>query len=399
MPDAKEIGRLAEALNEMAKQLHERIQTTIQQRNLQEAILTSMIEGVIAVDSDERIMSVNNAAGRCLNIVPEAAIGKSMTEVVRNAGLQEFSHKVRLSQSPAEGEIVLDEGKNTKILHGHGAVLRDPSGEAIGSVFVLHDVTRLRRLEAVRRDFVANVSHELKTPITSIKGFVETLRDGAMHDPEDAARFLEIIARQADRLHAIIEDLLSLSRIEQEKEDIVVSRVALSDIIKLAIECCRMKCEEKNITCEWHCNGDLEACVNPPLLEQALVNLIDNAIKYSDDGGRIEITALRDSGHIRIDVKDWGCGIGPGTPDARVRTVLPRGQGSQPQTRRHGPGTGHRQTHQPSPRRTRSRREHTGRGKRFYGLSPMTLSQILREQSTFAELGLSNRTGSYSINP
>ena len=174
---------------------------------------------------------------------------------------------------------------------------------------VLHRVY-LDTLKAVRRDFVANVSHELKTPITSIKGFVETLRDGAMHDPEDASRFLEIIARQADRLHAIIEDMLSLSRIEQEKEDIVVSHVSLADIIKLAIECCRMKCEEKNITCEWHCGGDLEARVNPPLLEQALVNLIDNAIKYSDDGGRIEITALRDSGHIRIDVKDWGCGVG-----------------------------------------------------------------------------------------
>jgi len=214
----REIGGVAEAMNTMAAQLHERMQAIIRQRNEQDAVLDSMTEGVLAVDMDERIIGLNRAATRLFQITPEKAHGRTVQEIVRNPALIEFIGGVLSSKSSAESEITFYD-KAPRYLQVHGTVLEDAAGKGIGVLVVLNDVTRIRRLESVRRDFVANVSHELKTPVTSIKGFVETLIDGAIDDPEKTKRFIGIIARQADRLQAIIEDLLTLSRLEQDAED------------------------------------------------------------------------------------------------------------------------------------------------------------------------------------
>jgi two-component system phosphate regulon sensor histidine kinase PhoR len=183
----------------------------------------------------------------------------------------------------------------------------------MGVVVVLNDVTRLRKLENTRREFVANVAHELKTPITSIKGFVETLLDGAYREPENNLKFLQILARQADRLHAIIEDLLTLSRIEEEAEQgkIFLSSGRLSRVLQGALRICESRAQEKSISLSLTCSEDLKAQINAPLLEQAVVNLVDNAIKYSAPGSTVQVKAEPQPSEVVIQVSDQGCGIAP----------------------------------------------------------------------------------------
>jgi two-component system phosphate regulon sensor histidine kinase PhoR len=305
-----EMASVAAAMNRMAAELDERLRTVVRQRNEQEAVLSAMVEGVIAVDVDERVISINQAAAHLLDLELVEAIGRPVQEVARNSELQRFASDALASETPIEGDVTLY-GPEVCYLQAHGAPIRDGRHRRIGSVLVLNDVTRLRRLETVRSDFVANVSHELKTPITSIKGFLETLADGAMNDPQTARRFLDIALRQADRLNAIIEDLLSLSRIEQEAGTGQLPRAPekLRDVLTGAVEVCRSKAEAKNISLNVDCAEDLRADVNAPLLEQALVNLIDNAVKYSDAGSPVEVQAHAVDGHVAIKVRDRGPGI------------------------------------------------------------------------------------------
>jgi two-component system phosphate regulon sensor histidine kinase PhoR len=204
-------------MNQMAVQLDYRIKELVRQRNELEAVLSSMVEGVIAVDIEERFISMNHAAAYIFKCSPDEVQGRSIHEVVRNVDLQRFVTDTLSSKEPVEKDIILySDGE--RILNGHGTVLHNADGSNIGALIVLNDVTRLRKLENIRRDFVANVSHEIKTPITAIKGFVETLRHGAMKNPEEAERFLGIVEKHVERLNAIIEDLLNLSKIEQETE-------------------------------------------------------------------------------------------------------------------------------------------------------------------------------------
>ena len=308
---SEEVRALAEAMNRMASQLHERMHIVLRQRNEQEAVLASMVEGVLAVDNEEKILRLNEAAGRLLAVRPATAEGRRIQEVIRKADLQRFVARALGSRAPVEGDIVLRSSEEERFLQAHGTPLRDAEGREIGALIVLNDVTRLHRLERVRRDFVANVSHELKTPITAIKGFVETLRDGAVEDPEAARRFLDIITRQADRLNAIIEDLLALSRIEQgaERREIPLQESPLEEVLHSAIQATAIQAAAREIRMELACPPGLQARINPPLLEQAVVNLVDNAVKYSEPQGRVCVEAERDGVEVRIRVRDWGCGI------------------------------------------------------------------------------------------
>jgi len=269
-----------------------------------------MVEGVIAVDMEERIISMNQAAAQMFACNPSAAQGRTIQEVVRNVVLHEFVRNTLSSQKPVEKDIVLHAG-DERFIDGHGTVLRDARGKRMGALIVLNDVTRIRRLENVRREFVANVSHEIKTPITAIKGFVETLRDGAVKNQEDAERFLEIIENHAERLEAIIEDLLSLSRIEREAErgEIALVEGQVQDVVQMAVQVCEMSAGAKQIKIEFSCDKDIASKINAPLLEQAIVNLLDNAIKHSGEGSIIRVEATQTAEEIIIDVRDQGCGI------------------------------------------------------------------------------------------
>ncbi len=310
MQTTREMGALAEALNDMAEQLDERLRTMFQQRNELEAVLSSMVEGVLAVDNDDRIIMLNQAAAQFLGLRVSEGTGRSIQEVVRNVDLQKFVQKAQNSEDSVEAEVTVRD-KGERFLQAHGAVLHDGEGHDIGALVVLNDITRLRRLEKIRRDFVANVSHELRTPVTSIKGFVETLLDGAIHKPTDAERFLRIVAGQVDRLNAIIVDLLTLSRIEQgtEAAEITLERGRIKDALEAAIQVCEVKAASKNISIELTCEEELEVRMNAPLLEQAVVNLVDNAIKYSNSGDIVQVLAAPSESDITISVRDRGCGI------------------------------------------------------------------------------------------
>lgn len=304
-----EIADLGQTMNDMAAQLDEKIRTVLDQRNERDAILSSMVEGVIAFDNSERVITLNQAAARMFSLDQDEVKNRLLQETFRDVNLQRFIGVVLSSGSIAEEEIRLEDN-GAKVLRMHGTVLRDDRGQQLGAVVVLHDVTRLDQLERMRRDFVANVSHELRTPITSIKGFVETLRDGAAHSQEDTERFLDIISKQTDRLNTIINDLLTLSGLEQtNRSDIQFENVPMKEVLDSAIVICETKATAKDIHIDCQCDTGLRARVNPALLEQAIVNLIDNSIKYSDAGSKVAVAAALSGDELAISVTDYGLGI------------------------------------------------------------------------------------------
>jgi two-component system phosphate regulon sensor histidine kinase PhoR len=306
----QEIGGLADALNQMAAQLDDRIKTIINQRNELKAILSSMEEGVIAFDMDERIISINQAAARIFESIPKDMLNRSIQEVIRNPELQQFVTQALSSTDNLEGDITLyHEGE--RIIYIHSTILRDSSNDQIGVLVVMNDVTQVRRLENMRRDFAANVSHEIKTPLTAIKGFVETLRHGSVKNPEEIERFLGITEKHVNRLTTILEDLISLSRIEQddEKQAIKLQKRPLKNDLQTAIGNCREKADLKNITIDCVCEENLFAMIDPALLEQAVSNLLDNAINYSHEGSSVHVSAVQKEDSIIIRVQDHGVGI------------------------------------------------------------------------------------------
>ncbi len=310
IPKQIELAELAHALNEMARQLQDRINTITRQRNEVEAILSSMIEGVLAVDIKNRIVSINRAAAKFLDIDPTEAKDRTIEEVVHNPDFQEFIQGILNEKDAHQTEVVLP-GPKDRIVRLDGATLTDNNGDKSGAVVVISDMTRMRRLEDVRRDFVANVSHELRTPITSIKGFAETLLEGAFKEPEKAERFLQIIAKHTDRLNAIVEDLLSLSSLEEgtQTRKITFEKAPIRPVLKSVVSMSTIKAEEKEITVELDCDEGIEARINTVLLEQAILNLVDNAIKYSEPKSQVRIEVHTTNQMITIAVRDTGCGI------------------------------------------------------------------------------------------
>ncbi len=308
-----EMVSLAESLNRMADEIQRRMNAQQAQRNEREAVFSSMAEGVIAVDLDERIIHMNTAASRLFDAPRDTVRGRSIQEVVRNRDLQVFARECVKSAEPIETEISLPTmiGKDLIHLQAHGTVLRDAEGHRMGALIVLNDVTRLRRLENVRKDFVANVTHELKTPITTIRGFVETLRDGAAEVPDQRDRFLEIIERQVIRLETLISDLLLLARLEHDDStpDITRERQAVRPILKEAIELAESRAARKEMQLALDCAEDLKADLNASLAEQAVLNLIDNAINHSEQGSQVKIRAGRKDDVLAIAVQDEGRGI------------------------------------------------------------------------------------------
>ena len=309
---APELAALAQALNEMAAKLDARMRDVMARRGEQDAVFASMMEGVLAVDTRCNVINLNRMAAELFGVDLPGARGRNLLEIVRNPDLLRFVNDTLASPAPTEREIELHDPAE-RVLNAHGTSLLDAERRRMGALVVLNDVTRLRRLEGMRREFVANVSHELKTPITSIKGFVETLLDGAMRESETAERFLKIIARQADRLSGIIEDLLHLSRIERETERDAVTLEPrnLAEVLRGAVEICQPQAKTRGILIELDCPKEHILPLNAALLESAVVNLIDNAVKYSPDKGRVRVSVREDEQGVAVAVRDWGRGIAP----------------------------------------------------------------------------------------
>lgn len=308
-----ETSDLAMSMEAMALQLSERIETITRQRNEQVAILSAMAEGVVAIDNNERIIMINSAAGKLLDVDIDKAGGNLVHAVIRNTLIQNFIRDLIERQSTLKKEIELFSDPK-RILEIHGTVLgsqKEKGGK--GALFVLHDVTNLKQLEQMRRDFVANVSHELRTPLTTIKGFVETLLQGSMNSEVELERFLNIINNHVNRLNTLIEDLLTIShldKIEDKGDDLTMDTGSLDAVIQNAVDFCTDMAHAKNISIKKNGDRDISIKLNESLLQQAIINLLDNAIKYSDDNTEINMSTSKINDRVSITVSDQGPGIG-----------------------------------------------------------------------------------------
>lgn len=309
-PPSTELAGLADAMNTMAMQLEDRIQTVVSQRNEYEAVLSSMVEGVIAIDQDETILSINQAALNMLKIKSSDAKNRTIHEVVRNRQFLTFVMDSLAGKTLKEGDIEIQRPEK-HIINIRCMALRDATLQSIGSLVVLNDVTRIRRLENIRKDFVANVSHEIKTPLTAIKGFVETLQQAMAADQADNLKFLGIIDKHVNRLNAVVEDLLALARIEQidEKASATLEKSRLRSLLENAVSVVQHRAEVKQISIIIEIKEDHHIKVDSTLFEQALVNLLDNAVAYSPENETVTISTQEKKKEFVIDITDQGIGI------------------------------------------------------------------------------------------
>lgn len=302
IPDSEELFQLALTMNQMAKSLDEKMKT-LENRSMElEAIHSSMKEGVIAVDPDEKIITANHAAAAMFGYPSGMIKGRNIHEISRHYELQRLIQKALSDPEPVEEDIVITQSDD-HIYNVHSTALCNSSGERLGTLIIFHDITRIRKLEIMHKDFAANVSHELKTPLTSIKGFVETLQhliedNGADQESKLAKelKFLKIIEKNVDRLIALINDLLSLSRVERDEGVLVhLEQHDIVQIIQSAVDACIPISTARNIKIEYGAKKNLTVLVDPILMEQAIVNLLDNAIKYSSSGSKVVITCEQES--------------------------------------------------------------------------------------------------------
>ncbi len=310
IPTSEEMATLAESMNQMAEKLENRIQTIVRQRSDLEALLSSMTEGVLAIDQNEKVVFSNRAVERLLTAEKNHLVGRNLQEIIRSPEFEKLVQNALATAETVQGDITLFLDRE-RFVRVHGAPLQDGENRHVGTLFVLDDVTRLKSLETIRKEFAANVSHELKTPITAIKGFVETLIDDGRLDPDENRRFLGIIQRHVERLIAIIEDLISLSHIEQgiETDDIERQTSPLLPLIDRSIAACREKADRKEIQIHSECPASLTGTINSLMVERALSNLIDNAINYTEAGGTIRVSARSDPQNLVLQVEDNGIGI------------------------------------------------------------------------------------------
>jgi two-component system phosphate regulon sensor histidine kinase PhoR len=308
-----EVSTLARAFNHMSAQLRTQFGQLEADRQQLRAILSGMVEGVVALDAEQRILFANDRAAQLLEFQAPTAVGRKLWEVFRQRPLQELVTRALTGPEPCEEELSWPGGSPRSLLV-HAARLTGSPGQ--GAVLVIHDTSELRRLERVRQEFVANVSHELKTPLAVIKACIETLIDGALDDLENRELFLDQIREQTDRLNALILDLLSLARIEAGTEMFEFQEVALDRVVAACLERHRARAEGKNQILS---SGRLEvpgqgddpvwAWADEEAVGQILENLVDNALKYTPAGGRIHVRWGAEGDEVRLEVEDSGIGI------------------------------------------------------------------------------------------
>jgi len=312
------IEELAASLDNTQLQLKSRIADLESSRNQLRIVLNSMVEGVIAIDSDQRVLLVNEAACRLFPIQEATAAGRPLWELVRSPQLQQWSALALAQSEPVGGELEL-KAPIPRQLSVRVAGLPGPT--ATGAIVVASDVSQLRRLEQVRQEFVANASHELKTPLASIKACVETLLDGALEDVENRVRFLQTVSEQTERLDRLVRDLLALTRIESQEQSPILHPVAVADIVALCINRHVQYAERNEMRLVTAAPPEpVQVLADEESLEQILDNLIDNAVKYTNSGGTITVRWEVDREHCRIDVEDTGIGI----PQAHLPRIFER---------------------------------------------------------------------------
>lgn len=323
LPDIAELRNLVETMNQMSLDLKTRIKTVRHQKNQLEAILSGMHEGVIALNDQNEIITMNQAAADLFKIEIERGIGRKLIYLLRFPELHEFCQLVWQKKEPMSIEKTWRHGKFDVLFHIQVSPMYKRSGEVTGLVLVFNDVTRIRHLEQMRKDFVANVSHELRTPLTAIQGFVETLLDGAAKNPNDCMRFLGIIEKQTQRLNNLIADLLELSHLEtMEKEEGLRGAKQyeilplLKDIETIVLE----KLEKNHQHLVLSCEPTIQGFVNDSLIEQAILNLVDNASNYSPENTAITVDVQNTDSALVFKISDQG----PGIPEDLQHRVFER---------------------------------------------------------------------------
>ncbi len=306
----QEITNLCDAYNTMADRL-ERTFTTLTQKQLaMSGIMNNMQIGILAVDKQLQIILVNPAAKRLLGIVGSTE-GIRITDASKDVNIEELLTSAMQQAGIYTGDVAArtNVGRSRRPLRLYVTSLRE-NDNLTGAMALIEDITELRRLEQVRTDFAANVSHELRTPLTSIKGFVETLLAGALHQPERAEKFLKIIALETDRLARLINDILSLSKLESGDDEVAMDAIRLDVMAQDVCEMLRVQAEEKHITV--HCSESAPAIwiwANNDRTKQMLINLIGNAVKYTLDGGSVTVAVYKLNGEACLSVSDTGIGI------------------------------------------------------------------------------------------
>ncbi len=303
-----EIGNLARNINFLAHRLKLTIDEITEEKDRIRAILNSMGDGVVAVDRDRRVLLVNPAVERALNISGESIRGKDIVGVIRH---YEFENNIKAAlqnqkELTREIQVLTPDPKVYRVLF---TPLKGT--DRGGVVAVLRDITERRQLDQVRAEFIANISHELRTPLTTIKGFLETLLDGALEDRKISLRFLRIIDTETDRMKRLIDDLFSLSNIESRKVIPAREEVRMSEVVEKVLAAFSQAAGERGIRLASRLDPDFPVIVaDEDMITRVVVNLVDNAIKYSQDRGRVVIEGGRsEGGEVFLSVSDRGIGI------------------------------------------------------------------------------------------
>ena len=304
-----ELGELARVMNEMAGRLEAQMQRLSAEKDQLDAILRGMGEGLLVIDAEGTVTLVNPAF-RTLFSLPADVAGAPLMQITRHPALHETFRTVVTDRAEQWREITLA-GEGEKTILTHWVPLLG-QGDLNGVVAVFHDISALKRLERIRKDFVANVSHELRTPVTVIKGYTETLqKSGIGTAPETMERFLTVIHTHADRLANLIGDLLTLSELESAGYTLALHPVALQEVAATASMLLEQKAAEKEITINPGSLSGLRILADTGRLEQVLVNLLDNAVKYTPPGGTIDLFAREAGDEVEVAVRDSGQGIPP----------------------------------------------------------------------------------------
>lgn len=306
-----ELGQLANTFNETAKKLEASV-ANLKDKNLKfDSIMNSMTNGFIAVDGKQKIILINAIACRFLGIeYEEGIIGRNLIEVIRTHQINSMLQQTVENNTSSVQEISLTSPEE-KVFRIYANPIKslELAGTNSGGILSIMDITNIKKLEQIRTDFVSNVTHELKTPLTSIRGFVETLRSGAINDVEVADKFLEIIDIEAERLYMLINDILQLSEIETKQKDTNIGTHDLRNIIEEVFSILQGAADKKKIILTYRVEGSPSITANRDRIKQMLINLIDNAIKYNAENGSVQVSAWKVEGRIVISVKDSGIGI------------------------------------------------------------------------------------------
>ncbi len=313
-----EFKEIIDYLNRTAQKIEEKIKDIEIQNQQLSAILKNMVEGIILVDKDTRIISLNPSAERIFDISERAVKNKFFLEVIPNKDLAELIKEAFNKREGVSKELSLV-WPFQKIFKVKANILFEKE-EIKGCLLVIYDITEIRHLETVRKDFVANVSHELKTPLTAIKGFVETLLDGALSDTKNALNFLNIIQEHTQRLENLINDLLSLSYLESKESSLNIERVNFKALVEEALSFFKTKIAQKEIELENNLEENSYLDIDKEKMLRALTNLIDNAIKFNKEKGSIKISAEKDKEKFKFIIADTGIGI----PSKDIKHIFER---------------------------------------------------------------------------